>query len=308
MSRILVTPRSLTGGGSPVLAPLSDAGHDIVLGPAGRMPTEAELLELVPGCAGWLAGVEPIGAAVLDAASDLRVISRNGVGVDGIDLEAARARGIEVLRAPGANANGVAELALALILGALRSIPAAVAAMRAGRWERELGAEAAGRTLGVVGAGAIGRRVVALAEGIGMQTVATDPFPPTDPPTRMVELGELLEVADVVTLHAPAQPGERPLLGDDELRRLRRGAVLVNTARAALVDDDAVLAALESGRLRAYATDAFDTEPPPPSPLLRHPRVLATPHVGGYTAESVERAASTAVAHLLDVLGAAPAA
>jgi D-3-phosphoglycerate dehydrogenase len=299
-----VTPRSLTGPDAPELAPLAEAGLEIVRAPAGRRPAEDELLTLVPGCVGWLAGVEPIPRRVLAAgAPGLRVISRNGAGVDNIDLDAARELGIDVLRAAGANANGVAELAIGLVLSAVRAISASAAALREGRWERQLGSEVAGRVLGVVGAGEIGRRVLALARGLGMRTVASDPVPPADPPTTFVGLDELLATADVVSLHCPPPAGGRPLLGSRELALLRPGAVLVNTARAALVDADAVLAALDDDRLRAFATDVFDEEPPPPSPLLAHPRVLATPHVGGFTAESVERAARTAVTQLLDALG-----
>ena len=308
MTRVLVTPRSLTSGGDELVAPLADAGYEVVLGGAGRQPTEEELLELLPGCVGWVAGVEPIGARVLDAAPDLRVISRNGAGIDNIDLDAAREREIEVIRADGANARGVAELTVALYLACARGIVPSSAALRAGRWEREIGGEAAGRTLGVVGAGAIGRMVLELARGLGMGTLATDPYAPaglfdgTD--TRLVELEQLLERADAVSLHRPAPDDGRAVIGADELALMRPGAILINTARASLVDDDAALAALQEGRLAAYATDVFETEPPGPSPLLAHPRVLATPHIGGFTRDSVRRAAAAAIENLLTALGA----
>lgn len=310
MNRVLVTPRSLTRDPGPELARLEAAGYEVVLGPAGRQPTEAELIALLPGCVGYLAGVEPITRRVLEAAGVLRAISRNGAGVDAIDLEVAAEHGIRVERAGGANARGVAELAIALVLAALRHLPSSSAALAAGRWERRLGREAAGLPIGVVGTGAIGREVLGLAAALGMRPLASDVAPPPDllaagvVPFLPVE--ELLASADVVSLHCPPSPDGRPLVGAPQLALARPGLVLVNTARASLVDLDAVEAALDDGRLGAFATDVFAVEPPAPSALLGHPRVIATPHVGGYTGESVARAAAAAVDNLLTALGALP--
>jgi D-3-phosphoglycerate dehydrogenase len=303
--RVLVTPRSLTSAGLDTvaeLAPLRAAGLALVPGPAGRIPTEQELLELVPGCVGWLAGIEPIGARVLAAATDLRVISRNGSGTDAIDTGAAARAGIRVVRAEGANAQGVAELAIALALAGLRHVPWSAAALRTGAWDRHRGRELDECRVGVVGLGAIGGRVARLFRALGADVVATDPVvDPATAPARLVDLDTLLAGSDVVTLHAPPA-ADGPLLDAERLSRVRRGAVLVNTARSSLVDDAAVLAALEDGRLAAYAVDAFDTEPPPLTPLLRHERVVATPHVGGFTGASVRRATALAVENLLAVL------
>ncbi len=307
-ARVLVTPRSLTRGDPdavPELLPLRRAGLELVPGPAGRVPTEGELLELVPGCAGWLAGVETVSHRVLAAATDLRVISRNGAGTDGIDLAAASAAGIAVERAPGANAQGVAELTLAVVLSALRHLPWSTAALRAGlddgRWQRWQGRELAETTVGVVGLGEVGRRVAATFTALGSRVLAHDPFAPPDAAggAEVVGLEELLGRCEVVTLHCPPPADGAPLIDAAALAGVVHGAVLVNTARAALVDDAAVLAALRARALSAYAVDAFDTEPPLPSDLLRHERVIATPHVGGYTGASVRRATTAAVENLL---------
>lgn len=308
MSRVLVTPRSLTGERGPDVARLEEAGYEVVLSPAGRQPTEEELIGLLPGCAGYLAGVEPVTRRVIESADSLRVISRNGAGVDAIDLDAAYERGVRVERAAGANARGVAELAVTLILSALRQVPAMSAALAAGRWERVLGREAAGLTVGVVGVGAIGREVLALTAALGMRPVASDVAPPADfleSDVAFLPTPEIIASVDVVTLHCPPPSDGRPLIGGPELKRARRGLVLVNTARPTLVDPAAVRDALDDGRLWAFATDVFETEPPEPSPLLRHPRVIATPHIGGYTDESVARAAAAAVDNLLAALGTA---
>lgn len=299
-ARILVTPRSLTqlAPDCAELAPLTAAGYELVFAPAGATPTEQQLLEIAPGCVGWLAGVERISARVIEAASSVRVIARNGVGTDSIDMDAASRAGIVVTTAAGANAQGVAELALALGLACLRQVPWSAAAVRAGGWDRWVAKEVGEITVGIVGLGAIGRRVGAAFAALGATVVGFDPFSAAEG-IRSVPLDELLRVSDLVTLHAPPPEDGSALIDAASLASMRHGAVLVNTARASLVDDRAVLAALESARLGAYAVDAFATEPPELTPLLLHDRVIATPHIGAYTSASVRRATSMAVESLL---------
>jgi phosphoglycerate dehydrogenase-like enzyme len=284
---------------------LKEAGVDVVLGPAGRLPLAEELPALLEGCVAWIAGVETVSAAVLEAAPDLRLISRNGSGIDNIDIDAAARLGIEVRAAVGANAGGVAELAVCLILSGLRLVPWHARTLADGGWDRQGGRELSSATVGVVGVGAIGSRVARLVAAFGATVLAYDRYPPAadNPPYGLVELDELIRRSDVVTLHVPASPDD-PLLGANRIAALSKGAVLVNTARWSLVDPDAVLDALEGGHLRTYAVDAFATEPPAPHPLLRHPRVIATPHLGAFTTESARRAADASVDNVLDYLGA----
>jgi D-3-phosphoglycerate dehydrogenase len=304
--KILVTPRSLTKGGDSALAALKEAGYEVVFCTPGKVPDEAELLRLVPGCAGWLAGVEKISDNVLAAAPDLIAISRNGTGVDSIDLAACKRRGVEVLRADGANARGVAELTLGLMLGLARFLPSSDARMKAGGWERRQGIEMEGKTLGVIGTGSIGRLVTRFALALDMRVLGFDSFPDAayapSPVFRYASLEEVLESSDIVSLHCPHTPGERPLIDGTALARMRKGAILINTARAGLVEDSAVLEALERGSLGGYAVDAYEKEPPGPSPLLRHERVITTPHIGAFTAESVSRATRIAMENLLAAL------
>lgn len=302
--RILVTPRSLTSAGVdtvPELAPLRDAGFQLVSSAPGRSPSEAELLELVTGCVGWIAGVEQVSATVLGAATELRVISRNGTGTDNIDIAAAEAAGIAVKRASGANAQGVAELTLALALSCLRHVPWSADALQRGQWERWQGREVQDTVVGVVGLGAIGRRVAAIFMALGASVVGHDPFA-SPSAIETLELDELLSRSNVISLHAPPPVDGAPLIGAAQLALLPPGAVLLNTARASLVDETAVLAALNTARLSAYAVDAFATEPPESTALLHHERVLATPHIGAFTDASVRRATSQAVSGVLDVL------
>jgi phosphoglycerate dehydrogenase-like enzyme len=303
-SKILITPRSLTRGGHAALAPLADAGFELVFCSAGVQPAEAELLRLLPGCVGYLAGVEKVSGAVLRAATDLKVIARNGVGIDNIDLDGATRLGIAVLPAVGANARSVAELAIALTLALVRAIPFSDAALKNSQWARREGIELAGRTIGVVGCGRIGQLVARMAAGLDMLPIGSDPIATAIPCPgfRYVSLEQLLARSDIITLHCPASADGQSIITRRALDQIKPGAYLVNTARAGLLDVPAVLEALDSGKLAGLATDVFEAEPPGDDPLVRHTKVIATPHIGGFTAQSVARSVSAAVENLLNVL------
>jgi phosphoglycerate dehydrogenase-like enzyme len=232
------------------------------------------------------------------------VISRNGVGADAVDVAAAEARGIRIVLARGANSRGVAELAILLTLAALRDLPAANTAMKAGHWQRALGREMPDVTLGIVGFGAIGRCVAQLGGALGATLIAHDAYAVVEQASgaNSATLAEVFARADVVSLHSPPPADGSPLVTAELLATMRRGSVLVNTARSALVADDAVLEALESGQLSAYAVDAFDAEPPAMTPLLMHPRTILTPHLGGFTGASTRRAGDLAVSNLIAAL------
>jgi len=306
MSRILVTPRSLTASQGDGLAELEAAGFELVLSPPGRQPSEEELVRLVPGCMGWLAGVEPITPRVFAAADKLRVISRNGTGIDSIDLAAAQRHGVRVMTAAGANARSVAELAVAFMLMGLRHLPDSTAAMKDGAWRRYEGHELAGATVGIVGCGAVGRAVTRIVCAFGASVLAYDVAP--DPSFRPAgnfawrDLDALVAESSIVSLHCPAEPGEAPLLDARRLAHLPRGTGIVNTARASLVDETALLPALDDAGVGWYATDVFDVEPPGLTALIAHPRVIAAPHIGAFTAEGGREAVKVAVANLIACL------
>lgn len=306
--QILITPRSLTSAGVDTVAelePLRRAQFELLAAPAGQVPSTAELTSLLSTgeVVGWLAGVERISAGVLESASALRVIARNGVGADNVDLEAAKRCDIDVRTAPGANARGVAELAVAHGLSLLRTIPQGNVALHDGRWERTKGREIGDVRVGVVGYGAIGRRVADLFTALGASVAFHDPY--ATGPFRhesVTDLDLLLGRSDLLSLHVPPSP-DGPMLDASRVGLLPEEAIVINTARAALVDPVAMHRALESGAVSGYAVDAFDREPPELDALLSHPRTVMSPHVGGFTDASVRRATEAAVAQLVDVLG-----
>lgn len=306
--RILVSPRSLTRAPHPALNKLTAAGYDIVFTTPGEQPGPDELTRRLQGCVGWIAGVEPIPASVVETASELRVISRNGTGVDNLPLDILAARGIEVVRAEGRNANGVAELAMGLMLESLRYIAYSDGGIRDNQWRRKLGRELAGLTVGVVGCGAIGSRVARLSAAFGARIQAYDMFPNPDRlagiDAQWSDLDQLLACSDIVTLHCapPADGGQ--LIDADAIARMYPGVRLINTARAALVDNDAVLAALNDGHICAFATDVFDVEPPLPHSIFQHPCCIATAHIGGFTEQSLDSVTHAAVDGLLAALDA----
>jgi len=307
MNKILITPRSLTKDNHPALDALTRAGFELVFSKPGIQPNEDELIALLPGCVGYLAGVEKVNARVLESASDLRVISRNGAGVDNIDLVAAQRLGIIICRAEGANARGVAELAIGMMLSLARHIPPSSAAIKAGGWKRYSGVEIEGRTLGLLGCGKIGKTVAALASALGMKVLAHDVYP--DPGFRPSEdfaydsFENVLTHSDFISLHCPARQDGKPVLDKEAIRMLPKGAFVINTARASLVNDKEILEALHDNRIAGFATDVYEYEPPVLDELLLDDRVIATPHIGGLTDASVSRAVTVAVENLLVNLG-----
>jgi D-3-phosphoglycerate dehydrogenase / 2-oxoglutarate reductase len=226
------------------------------------------------------------------------VVVRFGSGTDNIDLEAARRRRVRVAATPGANARSVAELAIGLLLALARHLVLHDREVRSGSWSRHTGIELAGRRLGVVGYGAVGRQVADIARALGMEVVATDPeIREADVP--LVDLETLLASSDAVTLHAPLTDDTRGMIGAAELDRMRPQALLINTSRGGLVDERALAEALAAGRIRGAAFDTFEREPPEGSRLLELNNFVASPHAGGATVEAVTRAGVAAVRELL---------
>jgi len=239
---------------------------------------------------------------LLEAAKKLRVVGRAGIGVDNIDLDATTERGIVVLNTPDANATTTAELAIAHLFSLSRALPEADRTTREGQWLRSkfMGSEVTGKTIGIVGFGTIGRLVSERARGLKMRVLGFDPFvnPQTfaDYGVERVELDALLAQADYVTLHCPMTNDTRNLLSAERLQLMKKGARLINCARGGLVDEAALLAAVQTGHLAGAALDVFEKEPPGASPLFAEPRIQFTPHLGAST-EEAQTATGVEIAH-----------
>ncbi len=247
-------------------------------------------------------------SAILSAAVRLKVIGRAGIGVDNIDVPGATARGVVVMNTPFGNAITTAEHAIALIFALARQLPAADASTRAGKWEKErfLGVELTGKTLGVVGCGNIGSIVVERALGLKMKVLASDPFLTPERAQELgaekVELDALLARADFITLHTPLTTQTRNLLGAEALARCKPGVRIINCARGGLIDEAALLGALQSGQVAGAALDVFVEEPARRNPLFSHENVVCTPHLGASTTEAQENVALQIAEQMSDFL------
>ena len=254
-----------------------------------------------------VAEVDFLFGEVFEDPSPLRFIGLCRNATNQIDLEAAAARGVTVVNTPGRNANAVAELVIGLALSLARRIPTAHAHVRGGGWQHPMAAylefrgfELAGKTMGIVGMGAIGRRVARLARALGMRVLGYDPYAIAPRYVTMTTLEQLLSGSDIVTLHAPETPETTGMLGRERLAMMPKGSYLINTASAALVDEAALVDALRSGQLAGAGLDVFETHPVMPnSPLLTLDNVVLTPHIGGATADTVERYSRTITRSLL---------
>lgn len=301
--KVLVTDDVSESG----LQPLRDAG--LVVEKRIKLAPE-DLLKAVTNCEGLVVRSETkVTAEVMDAAGNLRVIGRAGVGVDNIDVSAATARGIVVMNAPDGNTITTAEHTIALLVALARNVPQANTSVKAAKWERKrfIGAELQGKTLGIVGLGRIGRAVAARARGFGMKIVAHDPFlAPEQAGELEIEsaaLDEVLARADFLTVHTPLTTETRGIIGREAFAKMKTGARVINCARGGLIDETALLEALTMNKIAGAALDVFEQEPPAPDhPLLGLEQVIVTPHLGASTTEAQEGVAFTVAEQMRDFL------
>ena len=298
---IVVTGADLA---AQALALLTD--YDVVY--AGKTPDEEALVNLMRQHqpVAIIARYGRITDRVMGASARLRVVSKHGTGIDTIDVDAAKARGIAVKAATGANAAAVAEHAWALILACAKNVPALDKRMHEGHWDKAThkSLELKGRTLGLVGLGAIGVRVAAVGQALGMRVLAHDPYAKALPAgVENVALADLFAAADVVSLHCPLTPDNSNMIDAAALALMPDGAILVNTARGGLIDEAALLQALQNGKLRAAGLDSFCIEPfSGDHPLAHQPNVILSPHIGGVTSDAYVGMGTAAAANVLAVL------
>jgi D-3-phosphoglycerate dehydrogenase / 2-oxoglutarate reductase len=298
---VLITAADLAG---PALELLKD--FDVVY--AGKAPTDEDIVGLCRqhDPVAIIVRYGKVGAPAMDAAPSLKVISKHGSGTDTIDKIAAQARGIEVVAATGANAAAVAEQALALMLACAKSVVTLNERMHAGHWDKAThkSLELGGRTVGLVGLGAIGQRFARMADAMGMRVIGFDPFAKNLPDfITPVGLDALWREADVVSLHCPLTDDNRNLLNAETLARCKRGVIVVNTARGGLIDEAALLAALSSGQVASAGLDSFQVEPMVAGhPFLGVPNLVLSPHIGGVTGDAYLNMGLAAARNALAVL------
>ena len=338
--KILVTPTSIKPDSkSDALDALKAFAGELVYNPTGKPLAERDLLKLLKGCDGVVAGLDDYSGEVIrlcanyadnsnaDANTNadafagvtggylrqdgkLKVISRYGSGYDNVDLASARDNGVVVCKTPGANAQAVADLAFGLMLCCARRLPMLDRGTKSGEWPRSTGIELYGKTIGILGLGAVGKGVAKRASGFSMRVLATYVAPDMEFARThgiyIVSFDELISASDFISLHLPLNPVTRRIINRDALNMFKPGAILVNTARGGLIDEDAAYEALISGRLGGLGLDAYEEEPPKVSPLFGLDNVALTPHTGSHTLEATRNLAQTAVNNLIDVLSGRP--
>jgi len=302
---ILVTLSTFSVDSDEPLRLLKESGFTFRTNPYGRQMKSEEVVELGRNCRGVVASVERYTAETLSQMPNLRCISRSGVGLDNIDLEEAKRRGIAVLNTPNEPTAAVAEFTLGMILGLLRQLPKMDSLMHRRKWERVTGHLLVGKTVGIVGLGRIGRKVAELVQAFGTVVIGVEPFPDMDwvrtNEVEIVDLATLLRRADIVSLHASGTP-EHPLyLGAAEFAQMKRGAWVVNMARGNMVDDIALNEALTSGHLSGAGLDVFPEEPYR-GPLCDNERVILSPHQATLTVETRVAMETRAVQNVVQFL------
>lgn len=298
--RVLCTPKTFGKRDPALRSTLEATVREVVYNPFDRPLSAAELRPLVRDMDGYIAGLDEVDASVIRAANRLRVIARYGAGVDQVDIGSATERGIVVTNTPGTNSVAVAELTIALMLSLARDIIIANAAVKRGEWPTLDGIGMQGRTMGLIGFGWVGREVARRLKGFGCRVLAFDPYVGTEIAdeygVRLVSLEALLPDADFVSLHAPATHETVGMVDEIFLSRMKKGAFLINTARGELVDEPALIRALESGHVQGAALDCFSQEPPAKdNPLFGFSQVIVTPHTAAHTDEGINRMGWTAL-------------
>ena len=291
MSRILITTSSFGKDDPSPLNLLQNAGYEAIINPYGRRLTEDEVLDLLSEVkpVGMVAGVEPITARVLQQAEGLKVISRCGVGLENVDLNAAGSLGITVTNTPDGPTEAVAELTIGLIFNLLRMVSFLDRELRKGNWIKRTGGLVRGKKVGIIGLGRIGKEVAEMLLALGAKVAGTDIQPDYEWLQKnqipLVSLEELLKQSEILCLHLSHKPDNKHLIGRKEMEAMPKGAYLINTSRGEVIDHDALYSMLTNGHLSGAALDVFDHEPYT-GPLTKLDNVILTPHVGSYAREA----------------------
>lgn len=308
IQKVVVTPRGFAKCGLENVRIMEDAGLDVSYNDTGLAYTKEEFYEVTKDAAGVIVGVETVDRAYIDAHPALKAVVKFGVGTDNIDLDYCKEKGIFVGRTIGSNARSVAETAISFVIGDSKNLYASISSTKEGNWAKLTGYEILGKTIGIIGFGAIGRIVAQMAAGLGMRVLAYDAFG-IDPQvaaslhTEVVALNELIAQSDFVSLHVPLTPETQNMISREELGRMKSNAVLINTARGGIVNEADLYDALSKGTIRAAYFDVFTSEPPQPEePLLKLPNFYLTPHIASRSMEAEKKTADMATQIIIDAL------
>ncbi len=304
--KVLVTSRTF-GKTDPVpVQMLHEAGCEVVPNPYGRVLSEKEITELIQDVDGVILGLDPMNARVLSKARRLKAISRYGVGYNNVDIEYATRRGILVTNTPGVNSLAVAEHTLGLLFAVCRNICVSDRGIRQGMWKQYPGLQVSGKVIGLVGTGQIGRHVAELARGLRMQVLCYDIYPDEDWAKSIgavyVSFSDLITKSDFISLHIPRNEHTYHMISEEEIAQMKSSAVIINTSRGGVLDEDALVKALKNGQLRGAGLDVFEDEPLKDSPLQELESVVLTTHIGAHTQESMQNMGRLAAANLIESL------
>ena len=305
--KILVTPTSfMPDSETAAMKKLKEFSDSLVFNTTGKPLSEDALLPLIDGCDGCIAGLDPYTAKVIESAKCLKVISRYGVGVDQVDLLAARANNVVVCNTPGANSQAVADLTFGLMLCLARKLPLLDRKTREGEWPRSNGIELHGKTIGILGLGAVGKAVAKRASGFSMKVLTYDPYINIEYARAngiiSTDFDTVTREADFLSLHMPLTDETKREISLDVMKTMKKGVIIVNTARGGLIDEEAAYELLVSGHLGGLGLDVYDEEPPKKTPLFKLENVVLTPHTAAHTAEATANMAEMSVRNLIDVL------
>ncbi len=281
-------------------------GYEIVNNPFGRKLTENEVINLAKECVGIVAGVEPLNKTVMDALPQLKCISRVGVGMDSVDLDYAKEKGIIVVNTPDGPTRSVAEMTIAMTFSLLRKIPQADANIKNGIWKKEIGNLLYDKVVGIIGLGRIGKMVAEMFKNLGNTVIGFDLYPDekwaAQNSVKLMQLDEIISSSDIITLHIPPNKDKEAIIGKDQLTKMKSSAFLINAARGGVVDEIALFALLTQGKIAGAAIDVFSEEPYT-GPFTTLNNVVLTPHLGSYAAEGKLQMEIDAVNNLIEALG-----
>lgn len=304
--KVLIVTRSFGSTSPRPMQMLMDAGVEIVWVDANSPSVQDEILELVPEASAIIVGLVPITAKIIESSSNLKIVSMYGVGVNHIDLEAARKKGVIVTNCPGSNDQAVADLTMGLMVTVARNIPQIDRDIRDGHWKKYLGGELWQKNLGLIGLGNIAKGVVHRAKGFDMQISAYDPYISAEAANalgvQLQSFEEVISQSDFLSLHAPLTEETKCMFSSEQFKRMMPTSYLINTARGGLVDEQALYFALSNGEIAGAGLDVFVEEPLKDSRLVELKNVVLTAHTGTHTKESIERMGIMAVDNVLRVL------